>query len=167
MNQSDFDQLRAQGLRRRLTVSEREALEAWLAEHPEARPVWMEELALQRALDTLPEVPLSPQFTERVLVRIEPSEQAAVGRLHFAWTKLRSFLLGWRGAFVALAVAAVALGIPWGQAARERARLAESVAAMSALADLPELEALAEFDLVYNLPSGPLPDEQELARAFE
>jgi hypothetical protein len=66
-----------------------------------------------------------------------------------------------------LAVLALAVGLSWHQQARSRALLAESVAAMSVLAELPDLEALAEFELVYHLPTGPLPDEQELTRAFE
>ena len=78
-----------------------------------------------------------------------------------------SLLQGWRGAVAGIAVLVLAVGLSWHQHARERVRLAESVAAMATLAELPDLEALAEFEVVYHLPTGPLPDAQELARAFE
>ena len=167
MNQGDFDQLLETGSRRALTACERERLNGWLAAHPEAREAWTEALAFRRLLDALPEAPVSPQFTARVLAEVGRLEPPSSAR-GLPWTaKWRPLRWGWRGVLAGLAALPVVLGLFWHREARERARLAESVAAMSALAELPDLEALAEFELVYHLPTGPLPDEQELARAFE
>ena len=167
MNQGDFDQLLETGSRRALTACERERLNGWLAAHPEARETWTEALAWRGLLDALPDVPVSPQFTARVLAEVERLEAASSAR-GLPWTaKWRRLRWGWRGGVAGLAALAVVFGLSWHREVRGRARLAESVAAMFVLAELPDLEALAEFELVYHLPTGPLPDDQELARAFE
>ena len=167
MNQGDFDQLLEKGTRRALTPRERQQLDGWLMAHPEARVAWTEELALSGLLDLLPDAAVTPRFTARVLAEVERLDPAAAppGRRWIA--DVRSWLRRWRPAVAGLAVLVVGLGLSWHREARSRALLADRVAALSALAELPDLEALAEFELVYHLPTGPLPDEQELARAFE
>lgn len=167
MNQSDFEHLLAEGARRRLSGSEQQALDTWLAGHPAARSAWEEELALRHALKALPDAPLSPQFTARVLDDVERGARSPAGRGRSGIAWLRGWFSGWRAAAAGIAVMALAVGLSWRQQVQERARLAESCAAMAALAELPDLEALAEFEVVYHLPTGPLPDVQELARAFE
>ena len=167
MNQLDFEQLLAAGPQRRLTPLEQQALEAWLAAHPEARRAWHEALALEEALRTLPDAPLAPQFTARVLAEVEREAPVPSRRGGFSLGQVRGWLSRWRAAMAGIAVLLLAVGLSWHQQVRQRARLAESVAAMAALAELPDLEALAEFEVVYHLPTGPLPDVQELARAFE
>lgn len=167
MNQSDFDQLLETGSRRALTACEQQRLNGWLTAHPEGREAWAEASALRKLLNALPEAPLSPRFTARVLTEVERLEAASPRRGFPSLARWRSRLWGWRGAAVGVAALVMAIGVSRHQEARERARLAESVAAMSALVELPDLEALAEFELVYHLPTGPLPDERELAKAFE
>lgn len=167
MNQSEFEALLAEAGRRELGTREALALEAWLAQDAAARDAWREALALRTALVQLPETPLSPGFTRDVLATVERLEPAPVIPVPGAWARLVLAVQGWRAAVAGLAVLLVAIGLSLHGQARERARLADSAAAMSALAELPDLEALAEFELVYHLPSGPLPDEQELAEAFE
>lgn len=167
MNHGDFIQLLETGSRRALTEREQQRLDDWLEAHPEDRPTWAEAVALRNLLDSLPDAPVSPQFTARVLAEAErQAPHASSWGLLWA-APWRSLLWGWRGAAAGVAVLAFAVGLSWHHQARSRALLADSVAAMSVLAELPDLEALAEFELVYHLPTGPLPDEQELARAFE
>lgn len=167
MNQGEFERLFEIATRRALTAAERRLVEDWLATHPEARPACGEELALSRLLEALPDASLSPQFTARVLAQVERDDSATAANPQSAAAGWRAWLWRWRVGVASLAVVAATLGLAWQREARNRALLAESVAALSALAELPDLEALAEFELVYHLPTGPLPDEQELAKAFE
>ncbi len=167
MNQSDFEALLAEAGRRDLEPGERAALQAWLAQHPADHETWRESMALRKALSDLPEAPLSAGFTRRVLAAVERLDQEPATTARGAWSWLAAAVRGWRAAAAGFAVLLAAIGISLYGQARERARLADSAVAMSALAEVPDLEALAEFELVYHLPSGPLPDEQELAKAFE
>ncbi|MBE7503098.1 MAG: hypothetical protein HS113_23010 [Verrucomicrobiales bacterium] len=164
MNQSHIERLVEASRRRFLPPQEREELEGWLASSPEARAGWAEEAALSQALRALPDAPLSPQFDQRVLAAVERVESPALRRSLPAWWSL---LLGWRGAAVAVLLLGAGIAVPLQQQAQTRARLAESVAAMSDLAAWPDLAALADFEAVYYLPTGPLPKEAELAQAFE
>lgn len=166
MNQGEFERLFESATRRALTAPERQQVEDWLAAHPEARPACGEELALTRLLDALPEASLSPQFTAHVLAQVE-RDDAATAANPSATAAWRAWLWRWRVGVASLVIVAATLGLAWQREARHRALLAESVAALSPLAELPDLEALAEFELVYHLPTGPLPNEQELAKAFE
>ncbi len=157
--------------RRPLTPAEHAELEAWLAQHPAARPAdWEEELALSRLLASLPPAPLSPRFVENTLAALDRPDQggapaANAGGWSLVWGGLRSV---WRPA-AALALLAVALGL-WQlqHHRREQGRVADSLVTLAALAEeLPDVSALAEFDLVLHLPEGPLPDPEMLARALE
>jgi anti-sigma factor RsiW len=67
MNDSVFNQLLDTALRRKLTVEEEARLQAFLAQHPQAKAVWEEEMALSQALNQLPEAPLASNFTAQVL----------------------------------------------------------------------------------------------------
>jgi anti-sigma factor RsiW len=168
MNQNHIERLVEASRRRLLPPREQEELEAWLAESPEARAAWAEETALSQALRALPDAPLSPRFHQCVLAAVERADLAAprvAPRLaRPAWW---SFALGWRGAAAAVLLLGALIVVPLQQQAQARARLAESVAAMSDLAAWPDLAALADFEAVYYLPTGPLPKEADLAQAFE
>src|SRR5579859_4446806 len=53
--------------RRKLTPSEEARLSQWLAAHPEAQADQESDVALNEALDSLPDAPISSNFTTRVL----------------------------------------------------------------------------------------------------
>lgn len=167
MNQSHIERLVEASRRRFLPPQEREELEAWLASSPEARAGWAEERALSEALRALPDAPLSPQFDQHVLAAVERLGSQETPSLQRPWPAWWSLLLGWRGAAVAVLLLGAGIALPLQQKAQARARLAESVAAVSDLAAWPDLAALADFEAVYYLPTGPLPNEAELAQAFE
>lgn len=167
MNPLSYERLLETARRRELTPAERAELEVWLAAHPETRGAWAEEAALNRLLVTMPAAPLPSNFTARVVQTVENIEREAARERRVGPRWWRPFGLGWRLATVGAAVMAVVLSVQWRQSAMSRARMAESVAAMSALADLPSVEALADFEVVYHLPSGPMLDEHELAQALE
>ncbi len=167
MNPLSYERLVETARRRELTPAERTELKAWLAAHPEQQASWAEETALNRLLAALPPAPLSSNFAARVVQAVERigQDDARARPVRPRWW--RSFGLGWRLATAGVALAAVLVSVELRREAQYRARMAESVAAMSALADLPSVEALADFEVVYHLPSGPLLNEQELAQAFE
>ncbi len=167
MNPLSYERLLETARRRALTPAERAELEVWLAAHPEARAAWAEEAALNRLLAAMPAAPLPSNFTAQVVQTVEKIERGVAHERRVGPRWWRSFGLGWRLATAGAAVVAVVLSVQWRQAAISRARMAESVAAMSALADLPSVEALADFEVVYHLPSGPMLDEHELAQALE
>lgn len=54
-----------------LSPDDEARLEAFLAAHPEARATWDEERALGRALQALPDAPVSSNFTARVLQAVD------------------------------------------------------------------------------------------------
>ena len=167
MNESAFQRLLETARRRELTEGERAEIATCTARDPAAREAWLEEAALTRVLGALPPANLPPGFTARVVAAVERAERTAASE-SLPWkARLRAIRWRWRIAGAVAAVAAAVIAVQFQQRMAERGRLAESVAALSALADLPGLEALAEFDLVYSLPDGPLPDVQELARALE
>ncbi len=167
MQSSRIQELIEQARRRPLTDAELAQLSAGLADHLEARVALAEEAALTRLLAGLSDAPLPPDFRERVLRAVERDETPAIrarqGRFWLRWRPL------WRP--VALAVALGGLVGLWQVRHHHRIsndRLAESVAVVSGLAaDLPGVEVLTDFDLILNLPEGPLPDVVELARALE
>lgn len=167
MKPSHIERLVEASRRRFLPPQEREELEAWLASSPEAGAAWAEEAALSQALRALPDAPLSPQFDQRVLTAVERLEGPATPALRRSLPAWWALVLGWRGAAVAVLLLGAGIAVPLQQQAQARARLAESVAAMSDLAAWPDLAALADFEAVYYLPTGPLPKEAELAQAFE
>jgi anti-sigma factor RsiW len=167
MNDSVFERLLETARRRELTADERAELAASTAQDPAGREAWLEEAALSRVLGALPPAVLPPGFPARVVAAVESSERAASSEVLPWRARLRAAAWRWRIAGAVAAVAVAVLAVQFQQRAAERARLAESVAALSALADLPGFDALADFDLVYSLPAGPLPDAQELARALE
>lgn len=167
MNESVYQRLLETARRRELTADERAGLEACLARDPAAREAWSEEVALTRWMNRLPDVPLPPGFASRVVSALEREEARAGGRRGSWLARFRMAGLRWRLAGVAATVAVAVLAVQLQHRAAERARLAEGLAALSALAEVPGVEALADFDLVYSLPDGPLAEDRGLARALE
>lgn len=151
--------------RRQLSAAERELLKAWLADHPGARQTMSEDLALTQLLNQLPDAPLAPNFAGRVLRAVERSEQPASSAGWRRWLGLPAW--SWRAATAVLALAATLVVVQVQHRASERRQLAESVATVASLAEVPTPEALANFEVIFRLPTGPLPDERELARALE
>ena len=75
MNNPVHDELIRLSLKRELTEDDRARIEAALAAHPELREQWEADAALGRALRTLPDAPLSSNFTSRVLDEIDLNDR--------------------------------------------------------------------------------------------
>jgi len=126
-----------------LSPVEESKLEAWLAAQPDARAAWEQDRALGRALQSLPDAPVSSNFTARVMQELD-LEAARAGRKTRGW-RLLWRRLGW-------ATAAVALTLFGAHQFRntQRTQLASDAALVSKdIAHLPD--AFRDFDLVDSL----------------
>src|SRR5581483_4678564 len=72
-----LQELREIGWRRQWTAAEINELRAWFAAHPDDAAAWEAEGGLNEALESLPTVPVSSNFTARVLEAIERDATAA------------------------------------------------------------------------------------------
>jgi len=159
MSDPSNDKLREAGWRRPLTATEQAELNAWLAAHPEARADWQAEQRLTQALASLPDVPVSTNFTARVLQAVDASTRPR-RRSTLDWA-LRVLLPR------AIAGAAVVLGtglVTYHEAlAAKRMKLAQSVSTISEVTSLPGPDVLEDFDTIRQLNSAPRADEELLA----
>ena len=137
------DDLFRLSLQPELSPEEESRLEAWLAAHPDERAAWEQDRALGRALQSLPDAPVSSNFTARVMQELdlaEAREERKSGGWRFLWPRL-----GW-------ATAALALAVFGAQQFRsnQRTQLASDAALVSKdIARLPD--AFRDFDVVESL----------------
>src|SRR4051794_6951692 len=74
MNESDYNQAKEKSWVEPLSAEEAAELRQYLGEHPEMQQGWNEELALTTNLNRLPNVPVSTNFTSRVMQAVERAE---------------------------------------------------------------------------------------------
>jgi anti-sigma factor RsiW len=126
-----------------LSPEEESKLEAWLAAHPDARTAWEADRALGRALQALPDAPVSSNFTARVMQELdsaEAREERKSGGWRLLWPRL-----GWAATALALTV----FGVQHFRST-QRAQLAADAALVSKdIARLPD--AFRDFDVVESL----------------
>lgn len=160
MKTERYESLRQAAWRRPLTAQEQAEVRAWLALHPEARPDWAAEDALNAALRRLPDIPVPSNFTARVMQAVA-AETAALERrdLGWAWLVRQRWLP--RLAIGTAVAAAVLLSIHTHRIAA-RARLGASVVLLSEAASLPAVDALADFDSIRTLGATPTADTELL-----
>jgi hypothetical protein len=146
MNDSDYNQLREQSWRRKLTPVEQAELRDWLTAHPALRAEWETEPGLTEAIARLPNVPVPTNFTARVLQAVEL--EASANR--HQQTSQRKF--SWHALLPRIAIATVVLSVGLftvhEQRTHQRARLAQSVATVSGVASLPGPDILQDFDMI-------------------
>lgn len=168
MNRRRAEQLLDTAARRRLTPDEQADWDTWLDGAGPERTVWGDEMRLNRVLGTLIRIPVSSNFTSRVLAALDQQlradERVGAGRRPWtAWARWR-----WQWAAGSVAVLAVALVVlqesPHVQARREVLASAEVLAGAGGL---PSVGMLQDFDAIYALPGGPLPSVTEFAAAFD
>jgi anti-sigma factor RsiW len=163
MNESDYNQLREQAWRRKLTAAEDASARAWLAAHPESRADWEIEGGLTQALGRLPDAPVPGNFTARVLQAVERETIAASRPKAFRPWFLR--MLAPR-----LAVPAVVLGVGLltyhehtiANIAK-RAELVRGVKVVAGVSSLPGPDILQDFDTIRQISSTPGSDPELLA----
>ncbi len=155
----------AEALRRgQFTPAEQADADAFLARHPECRAAWDEELSLSALLRKVPDVPVSSNFTARVMEACRRSErQSAKARVPFGrfWGRwLPKFAAG--TAAVGLAV----LSYHQHQLA-ERRELAQNLAEMARLPGGTSIELLQNFEAIQKLRHVPADVDRELIAALQ
>src|SRR5215212_9052056 len=90
--------------KRELTPEDESRLESYFSADPRARAEWEEERALSRAVQSLPDVAVSSNFTARVLHEVDLAE-SALKREHSrpAWWQRIWPKLGWATTAILLA----------------------------------------------------------------
>lgn len=147
--------------RRKLSPSEEAQLRSWLAAHPEAQADYVSETVLNEALDSLPDAPLSSNFTARVLQALEAEASAA--RPHrSAWDWLPS-VLRWlpRTALVTLTLGVALISYEHFREAH-RIQMARDAAVVSEVASLPTPKGLEDFEVIRAISQSPAADEDLL-----
>ncbi len=146
MNPDPIADLRDLLWRRELTLDERRRVAVYLAQHPEAVPDWQADFALARAARRLSPVPVSSNFTARVLAEVQ-REAAAHRPVQLPWWQP---WLGarWVPAVGAAMVSATVVLATWQiEAAKRQADYAHQVSALRALAVLPPA-VLEDFEAI-------------------
>jgi anti-sigma factor RsiW len=158
MNDSAYQKLIERSWRRRLTSEETAALQAYLRAQPAREEEWELERALNAALKSLPDAPVSSNFTDRVLRATEVEQRRTRKKNTPRWS------LKWlpKAALAALIVSASFLAYHQHHVAG-RADMARSVAAVSNVAVLPRLEWLEDFEAIHRLSQAPVVDEELVA----
>lgn len=168
MNDAEFQAWQEAARRGQLSFEELDRLarqHGWPAEQAELLRV---EIALTSALIELPSVPVSSNFTHRVLEALDretiPQEPAWRLWLLRHWSRLAVPV-------AAAAAVAIYLGVAQHQTAAQRAQLAASVHAVATLATAPagaaealDLEVWENFDVILRM--GSVRADEELLRMF-
>ena len=160
------DELVRLSLKAGLTPEQESRLEAWLAAHPGARAAWDEDRALGRALQALPDAPLSSNFTARVLQAVDLEDSRAERERRAperSW--LRDFWprVGWAAVAVLLTVVVV-----HENRVAKRKQLVRDVAFISQdAAKLPAPEVLEDFDAINQLRQASAGSDDELLIALQ
>jgi anti-sigma factor RsiW len=146
----------------KLSRAEELALERFLEAHQGAREELAEDLTIQRLLRELPPVTVSSNFTSLVLEQAKRSDQKAAreedqpGR-PFSWMP--------RLAFAFTAVGLLGLGA-WSYQQNARKEMAESVARITTMAAVPQLDWLQDFQAIQAV--GAIPEvDLELSHLLE
>lgn len=153
----------------RLTADQEAELEARLRHHPEERDLWEEELALNQLLQNVRDVPVSSNFTSRVLQAITTSPAPSRHRFPARFTTWRRYL-NWLRAPQITAVAAVCcvcLGLYRQNQMSARREYARHIAELSKVASVAPLDVLQNFEAIERLNQVPRDVERELIAALQ
>ena len=156
MKTSELEQLQARIHRRPLTPTERERLDALLAENAVQRASWEEEDHLSQLLTRLPDAPLASNFTAQVLEALNRSEQIEARRSSWrGWIPRMRPAIAWGVAVVFLvSLPLFVLRQQHNQRAHmasSLAKITEGVNATAQAAQLPPVEVLQNFEAIDHL----------------
>jgi anti-sigma factor RsiW len=141
---SDYNTLREEAWRRKLTPAEEEALRRWLSAHPESQGDWELEGGLNQALERLPDAPVPGNFTARVLRAVELDAAQATRRRPSFWSQIP-----WlpRVAFTALALGAGLFAYHHAQVQQHRKQMVAALTVVG-VSSLPAPDVLKDYDAI-------------------
>ena len=149
-------------MRRELTPEEESRLELYFAAHPEARVEWEEDRALGRALQALPDAPISSNFTSRVMQEVDLEQARGERRRATSW---------WRGMFPKLgwATAALLMGVLvlQHQSVKEQRMVDELAIISDKMKQSPGPDVLQDFEVIERLRRATGPSDDELRAALQ
>lgn len=150
MNDSDYNQLREAGWRRRLTPAEQDQARDYLAAHPEILEEWELETGLNRVLEELPEASVPSNFTARVLQAVACETAVPARARQSRWMVWRWF--GWAPRMAMAAVVLGVCGLSYHEyQMRSRAAMAQDVAQFSKVVLGANPELMEDFDSIRRL----------------
>lgn len=118
---------------------------------------------LRGLLARLPDVPVSSNFTARVMQAVEQEEARSWRQKTFSTWNWRVLLP--RAAVAAAMAVVVGSVIQHHETGARRAQLARSVASVAAAQPMPSIEALKNFDAIRRMSQPVRPDDELLALA--
>jgi hypothetical protein len=163
------NELWEKSLRGRLTPGEKAQLEAQLAVRPDLRAEWEEEVALCQAVRRLPDAPVSSNFTALVLQAVAAEEREAqrahapVAEGFVAW--LRKHLVQLTASTAVVTVAAI-LAVNQHKALA-RQEMAEQMKVMAAVAPVPSVDVLKDYEAIRRLSQVSSEPDLELLAALQ
>jgi hypothetical protein len=165
MNDVRNEELVRLSFRRELTPEEESRLEGYFAANPRARAQWEEERVLSRAVQSLPDVPVSSNFTARVLQGLDLEEAREERREAKPWLRILWPRFG-------LGVVAALLGYlayQHGHRADQRDRVVRALSELSKLSGerMPQPDELQDFKAINWLRGTPAPSDDELLIALQ
>jgi hypothetical protein len=159
MKRQDGSEFWKTGLRRKMSIGEEAEWQIHLADQPEARAQFQEELSLNRALQRLPDIPVSSNFTALVMQAVEREYQhRSRPMLWRLWADYVAFNWGRKLAFGS---ALLLLGVLSYQQYQLSARRALAMSLSSIESVLPVEGAVEDFRAAYGLRRVPTPSPSE------
>jgi len=164
MNDPADNRWREECWRGKMTAAKRRELKAWLHSHPDSKAAIEVELSLNQALGTLKNVPVSNNFTARLLESAKresaKTERSNRRRPTVWWESLPAWLprLG-----VGAAVAVAGLFSYQQFQISQRQKMLDSVTAVAEVAVLPTPEILRDYESIKAMSRTPGADEVLLA----
>ena|ERR1043166_9296545 len=156
-----YDRLREISWRRKLSVAEERELHEWLAAHPEVHESLELDAGLTEVLRKLPNVPLSSNFTARVLKAVEVEAMADARERSIVWKFWRR-LPRWLPRVASATIVVTATASVYLYHSSVEATQKDLVQRMAKF-PLPSPEILTNFDAIRIVSATPAPDEQLLA----
>lgn len=180
MDHQDDNALRDIIRKRKLNPDEMSRLDRRVKQQPSEGADWEAEELLTEALKQLPNAPISPSFTDKVMraVELEATRRVPVRPVVSAWA--RSFNLFQYATVVAVVMLAGWFAIEQRKAAFDasdalaqaradlsRAQVARDAATFHASAPVPSIEWLQDFDAISRLSSMPYDVDLDLLAAVD
>lgn len=181
MSEHEQNELWEKSLRGRLTPNEKARLETWLAARPDVRADWELEMSLCSAMQQLPDVPVSSNFTSLVMQAVAREERQAE-RAEAAAPN--GFVYWLRKHFAQLAASTAVVAIAGFLAVQQhggndgaqsttvanvdsKQEMAKQIKELAVVAPVPSVDALKDFETIRRMSQVSAEPDLELLAALQ